>query len=179
MEWLSIGSSILSVVTLTILGWFGKSYFPNYLKEKSKNKATKEDIEEITSLVESVKKLNSIEIEQIKSDISNEDKLLEKRREVYEEIVSSLKIFISGHATTEELKEDFHAACSKAWLWAPDSVLQALNEFLDAQVLLAKRTGEIDQVMVKDLYGNVVVAMRKDVGFSTTTEEKFRFVTFN
>ena len=179
MEWLSITSSTLSVITLSILCWFGKSYFPNYLKEKSKNKATKEDIEEITSLVESVKKSNSIEIEQIKSEISNEDKLLEKRREVYEEIVSSLKIFISGHAISEQHKEDFHAACSKAWLWAPDSVLQALNKFLDAQILLAKRTGEIDQITAKKLYESVVVSMRKDVGFSTTSEEKFRFVTFN
>ncbi|MBH0001294.1 hypothetical protein [Pseudoalteromonas sp. SWYJZ12] len=57
MEWLSIASSILSFITLAILGWFGKSYFPNYLKVKSKNKATKEDIEEITTLVESVKKI--------------------------------------------------------------------------------------------------------------------------
>ena len=173
MEWLSISSSILSVMTLAILGWFGKSYFPNYLKEKSKNKATKEDVEEITSLIESVKKSNSIEIEKIKSEISNEDKLLEKRREVYEEIALSLKIFMSSHPKSEQRKEDFHAACSKAWLWAPDSVLQALNRFLDAQ------TGEIDQVTVKNLYESIVVAMRKDVGFSTISEEKFRFVTFN
>ncbi len=178
MELLSIGSSVLSVVTLTILGWFGKSYFPNYLKEKSKNKATKEDIKEITSLVESVKKSNSIEIEQIKSEILNEDKLLEKRREVYEEIALSLKIFISGHAATDEHKNEFHSACSKAWLWAPDSVLGALNIFLDAQVLLAEKTGEIDEITAKQLYANVVLAMRKDVGFSTTKEEKFRFVTF-
>ncbi|KKK59298.1 hypothetical protein LCGC14_3035810 [marine sediment metagenome] len=115
----------------------------------------------------------------LKSQISNEDKVLEKRREVYEEIVSSLKIFISGHAATEEHKNDFHAACSKAWLWAPDPVLVALNKFLDAQILLAKKTGEVDQVTAKQLYENVVVAMRKDVGFSTTSEEKFRFVTFN
>ena len=179
MEWLSIASSILSFITLAILGWFGKSYFPNYLKEKSKNKATKEDIEEITTLVESVKKSNSIEIEKIKSKISNDDKVLEKRREVYEEIVSSLKIFISGHVATEEHKNEFHAACSKAWLWAPDTVLVALNKFLDAQILLAKRTGEVDQVTAKQLYENVLVAMCKDVGFSTTSEEKFRFVTFN
>jgi hypothetical protein len=179
MDWLSIISSALSFITLLILGWFAKSYFPNYLKEKSKNKATKEDIQHITTQIESVKQSNSIEIEKIKSNILNEDKLLEKRRDVYEEIVSSLKIFIAGHVATEEHKSEFHAACSKAWLWAPDSVLIALNQFIDAQVFLAKETTEAGQLTAKKQYQNVVLEMRKDVGFSTTTEEKFRFVTFN
>jgi hypothetical protein len=179
MEWLSIPSSILSIITLAILGWFCKSYFPNYLKEKSKNKATKEDIKEITSLVESVKKSNSIEIEQIKSEISNGDKLLDKKREVYEEIVASLRIFISGHNSTEKLNNDFHSACSKAWLWAPDSVLGSLNTFLDAKILLAQKTGAIDESQVRELYENIIIQMRKDVGFLETNQDKFRFVTFN
>ncbi|HDY7722493.1 TPA: hypothetical protein RQK05_004567 [Vibrio vulnificus] len=173
------GSSILSVISLVIVGWFTKSYFPSYMKEKGKNTATKEDIEEITKIAEWVKQRSATELEELKSALNEQDKLLEKRREVYEDIVESLRLFISGHPATDEQKNHFYSACSKAWLWAPDPVLLALNEFLDIQVQLAQRDGGVEQQVAKAKYEKVVLEMRKDVGFSTTTESKYRFVTFN
>jgi len=46
---------IVFILGLALASWFLKSYFPKYLEEKGKNLATKEDIEEITRKVESVK----------------------------------------------------------------------------------------------------------------------------
>ncbi|MFA7380040.1 MAG: hypothetical protein WC150_06225 [Bacteroidia bacterium] len=54
----------LGVIYLT-----AKNLLPSYFSEKGKNIATKEDIEEITSLVESVKHSFTIETEKIKSNL--------------------------------------------------------------------------------------------------------------
>ena len=179
MELLSIGSSILSIITIAILGWFSKSYFPNYLKEKAKNTATKEDLEEITQIVENIKKSHNIEIEELKANLNNQDKMLEKRRDIYENIVESLRIFIAGHESDPEVKKKFYKTYSSAWLWAPDHVLSALNEFLDVQVKMANFPGTVNQNDAKKLYENVVVEMRKDVGFQKTEISNYRFFNFN
>lgn len=180
MELLSIDSNILSIFAVIILTWFSTTLL-SYLKEKSKKQASKEDFEKITSLVESVKKSNSIEIEKIKSSLSNEDKLLEKKREVYEQIASSLRIFISGQSSEESDKNAFHSAYSKAWLWSPDPVLAALNKFLSAQIVIANRTDAISQTKVRQLYEDILMAMRKDVGFpiSIPRKHKYKFVKFS
>jgi len=93
-------------ITLTFLcGLLFKAYLPAYVKTKAKNLATKEDIAEITN-----------QVERVRAAISQETALLEKRREVYERIADSLRIFISGHASTEKQKEEFHAAYAlKPW----------------------------------------------------------------
>ena len=168
----------LSIINFLIIGLFVKGYFPSYMKEKGKNAATKEDIEDITQIIESIKQSNAKDIEQLKSNLSNEDKILEKRREVYEDIVESLRLFISGHSANDKQKNHFYSAYSKAWLWAPDAVLNALNHFLDAQVSIANNFGSIDQTTAKALYEKVIIEMRKDVGFENTTENKYRFVAF-
>jgi len=46
---------VVFILGLVSASWFLKSYFPRYLEEKGKNLATKEDIEEITKKIESVK----------------------------------------------------------------------------------------------------------------------------
>mgnify|MGYP005985056201 FL=1 len=179
MEILSLGSSILSVITITILGWFAKSYFPNYLKEKAKNTATKEDLEEITEIVETIKKSHNIEIEKLKAELNNQDKMLEKRKNIYENIVDSLRIFISGHESDADIKKKFYKTYSSAWLWAPDHVLLSLNDFLDMQVKLVKFPDTVTQEDAKVLYENVVIEMRKDVGFQETEISNYRFFNFN
>lgn len=45
-----LGYSFLSVISLPIVGWFARCYFPNYMK--GKNTAAKEGIEEITKIVD-------------------------------------------------------------------------------------------------------------------------------
>ena len=163
---------ILSGVTITLTVFCGllfKVYLPAYVKTKAKNLATKEDIAEITNSVE-----------RVRAAISQETALLEKRREVYERIADSLRIFIAGHAATEKQQEEFHAAYSACWLWAPDDLLVALNDFIQMQQDIAAGRSSHSQDELKDSFGEIMLKMRKDAGFEETevNQGNYNFVKF-
>jgi len=163
---------ILSGATITLTALCGllfKIYLPVYVKTKAKNLATKEDIAEITDRVE-----------RVRAAVSQETALLEKRREVYERIADSLRIFIAGHAATEKQKEEFHAAYSACWLWAPDGLLHALNAFIKMQQDIATDPSSHDQDELRKAFGEVMLRMRKDSGFSATevNQGSYNFVKF-
>lgn len=60
---------IIVPVSLVILYMVQKNFLSNYLNQKGKNLAQKEDLEEITSLVESVKNDFNKDIEHLRSDL--------------------------------------------------------------------------------------------------------------
>ena len=161
--------NLFIIVISVVLSLLASKLLPAYFSEKGKNIATKEDIEEITN-----------KIENVKSSFLKEEKNLEKRRTVYEEIVSGLKLFISGHDNTEEKKEKFYNAYASAWLWAPDEVLFRLNEFLESQIEITKKPGSISQVIMRKQYTDIIIAMRKDAGFNSTKvmSKNYVFVSF-
>jgi len=152
-----------------LVGFLVKAYLPSYVREKGKNLATKEDIAEITRLVE-----------RVRAEISNESVLIEKRREVYERISDSLRIFIAGHTASVNEKEHFHSAYAACWLWAPDHVLENLNKFIRMQQDVAVNPSKYTQDDLKYLYGEIILGMRRDVGFPVTTlqEKSYTFVRF-
>jgi hypothetical protein len=161
-------SGATGVLTI-LLGLLVNAYLPSYVKKKAKNLATKEDVAEITSLVE-----------RVRSEVSNESVLLEKRREVYERISNSLRIFIAGHAASDNDKEQFHAAYAACWLWTPDHVLENLNKFIRMQQDIAANPSSHTQDDLKQLFGEITLTMRKDVGFPVTTmqQKSYMFVRF-
>lgn len=61
------GAAVL--VAGTVGGWFLRSFFPSYLSEKGKNLATKEDIEEITEKVESVRTQHATSLEHLRLEL--------------------------------------------------------------------------------------------------------------
>lgn len=67
---MSILLNIATLIVAIICGWFLKSYFPKYMEEKGKNLATKEDIGEITTIIESVKTQLTRDTEVLKADLS-------------------------------------------------------------------------------------------------------------
>ncbi|WP_294892092.1 MULTISPECIES: hypothetical protein [unclassified Sulfuricurvum] len=158
MDWLTLLTAIAVSLLLN-------KFLPAYFSEKGKNTATKEDIEEITQ-----------KVEKIKSSLSKEEKILEKRRLIYEQIVSSLRIFISGHGVSDEQKEKFYEAYAAAWLWAPDEVLSNLNIFIEHQIQNTSVYGTLPQEILKKLYANVILEMRKDVGFNDTNIKPENYV---
>lgn len=178
MDNLSSILNFLNLALIIIAGLFLRSYLPKYMDEKAKNKATKEDISEITEKVENIKKLHNIEIETLKAQIADKDKITQKRRENYEKIVDSLRVFIRGHENNGEVQIDFYKTYSNAWLWAPNSVLSTLNEFVDLQVKIVSDPCSVTQEQIKESYEKVVLEMRKDLGFSSTEHEKYRFFNF-
>ncbi|OCN01344.1 hypothetical protein A7X67_01730 [Clostridium sp. W14A] len=66
MEWIYI---IIEVILFFLLGLFIKNYFPSYMKEKGKDLATKEDIQEITRKTEEVQKEFKQKFELFSSDV--------------------------------------------------------------------------------------------------------------
>lgn len=60
-----VGVALTATVGFLIV----KFFYPAYLKQKGKNLATKEDVEEITGKIESIKALYTKDIERYKSDI--------------------------------------------------------------------------------------------------------------
>ena len=152
MELIALVLSSLSIVGLVIAGLLLRGYLPSYVAEKGKNLASKEDLTHITDLVESVKALHTSELERLKADLLAEGQITERRRRVYEEMCSALRVFISGHGGTPEMKERFHSAYAAAWLWAADSVLVVLNHFIALQVQRAADPASVDQPTMKSAY---------------------------
>jgi len=67
---------ILPVVVGLVLGFLLKDYLPSYARKKGENLATKEDIEEITRKIESVKVAISFEKEREKQFLDTKQQLL-------------------------------------------------------------------------------------------------------
>lgn len=180
MEMTALVLSIVSLVGLFVAGLLLRGYLPSYVAEKGKNTASKEDLAHLTGLVEGVKALHISEIERLKVTLLAEAQVTERRRRVYEEMCAALRVFQAGHEGTQEAKERFHAAHAAAWLWASDGVLTALNNFIQIQVQHAASPGSVNQSLMKSTYSAVVVAMRKDAGFPSTSvvASDFQFVQF-
>jgi len=180
MDLLALILSILALVGISVGGLLLRSYLPAYASEKGKNTASKEDLAHLTAIVEEVKSLHIAETERIKAGLLREGQVLERRRLVYEEMCGSLRVFQAGHGGSLEAKERFHASHAAAWLWSTDSVLNALNQFIEIQVKHTAAPGSVDQLKMKNAYSAVILAMRKDAGFPLTTlsESDFKFVQF-
>jgi hypothetical protein len=145
---------ILQTLTLLIIGWFVKNYFPSYLSKKGENLATKEDIGGITAEVEKARLLYASELERTKKDLQGElenlrhqlaliaqerqvrfAKLHEKRIETISEVYYSLvKIVEDGERLQVAIllakKEEREGKYERLKLLAED-VGSACEQFLD------------------------------------------------
>lgn len=66
---------IITLVVVIIIGYLLREFFPSYTKEKGRNLATKEDIQEITEKIESVKADYAKSLETVKSKLQLESAL--------------------------------------------------------------------------------------------------------
>jgi hypothetical protein len=177
---LALTLSIINFVVIGILTLYGKNYLTSYFSEKGKNLASKEDIHEITDKVEKIKSQYLTDLERVKSTLQAESAFLQKRRQIYEDIAGALRIFITGHNQGQNEKDKFLQAYATAWLWAPDTVLNSLNEFLKKQVINAQQPLAVPQDNLKKLYASCILEMRKDAGFpqSQVPIDDYQFVKF-
>ena len=72
---------ILAIAGIIFLAMFKKNYFPKYLEEKAKNAATKEDIEEITSIIENIKYEYNENLEILKAELKTKDSQIKALRD--------------------------------------------------------------------------------------------------
>lgn len=158
--------NLLTLVAIIIIVLLVRNYLQPYLKEKGKNLATKEDIEIITNKIERIRAEYVAEIEKLKAELKEESEILNKRRVLYDSIVKSLTVFSLGLQSDDKLKNQFIDDYIKAWLWAPDTVIKAINDLLSG---LIDAPGSIDQETFQRLYGNCIIEMRKSSGYPNTT----------
>lgn len=181
MEIAALLLSIVAFIGLTVAGILLRSFMPAYAAEKAKNLASKEDLTHLTSVVEGIKATHTADIERLKSTLSIEAQATERRRKVYEEICSALRVFIEGHDNSDEAKKKFHAAYAAAWLWGSDETLSQLNRFIALQRQHAENQASVPQSQLKAAYVSIVLAMRRDAGFPDTAvpADSYQFVQFS
>jgi hypothetical protein len=167
-EVLAVTETLFLMVAF-VLGAVARSFFGSYGAEKGKNLATREDVAEITRRVEAVR-----------TEFHSQSSVLEMRRRLYERVADSLRIFTAGHQAGREEREAFLSAYSACWLWAPDEVIGLLNSFLDMQKRVVAEPGTVSEAEMKEVYGRILLAMRKDAGFSGSelSAGDFSFVRF-
>jgi len=113
--------------------------------------------------------------------LSNEHRdSLTRQRDVYGRVATSLRVFISGHNADSGAREAFHSAYAACWLWAPDSVIESLNRFIQMQEENSAHAGTHPMEEMKKAYGKIVIAMRRDAGYDETSlgDRSYKFVRF-
>ena len=157
MDTVIIILQVLAFIGITFLAMFKKNYFPKYLEEKAKNTATKEDIEKITSQVESVKQEYKIEFDKIQKNndvIVHEikdttNRYNSKQFELYNDLWSSLiDLKISADelwesASGKKLK-DFSTKLHGAKISIEKSSLLIENNHYDELMTIIKKFEEFE-----------------------------------
>jgi hypothetical protein len=181
MELVALVLSIAACVGLAVAVLLWRGFLHAYVAEKAKNLASKEDLAHLTNVVESIKATHTSEIERLKATLAAEAQITERRRHVYEEMCSALRVFIDGHGSSDEAKNEFHIAYAAAWLWASDEALDQMNRFIALQRQFSADPASVSQQQLKVAYAASVLAMRRDVGFAGTTIQaaSYHFVQFS
>ena len=117
-------------------------------------------------------------IERDKDELSRQQELLIRRRNVYAKLAQSLRVFLaSAIQPTEQDKRAFLAAYDEAALWASEEVVAAVAVLLDINVQRSLNTKPVSQEAYKAAFIHCITAMRQDSGFPGT-EYQHRAVAF-
>jgi hypothetical protein len=95
------------------------------------------------------------------------------KEEKYSNLVIALKGFVGYTASTEK-KKFFYEEQYKSWLYSSDDVIKALNALTN---LLIEEQGKTpDPEKGREVLGNIILAMRKDLhGKTSLTYKDFRY----
>lgn len=156
--------AIIPVIALLIIVYYLRYYYPKYFEEKGKNLATKQDIEEITRKVESVKAdiALGLSVQQMKYKLKHEACLeaLELIDAYFSCILKSPKV--------ESLKQQIFTterarACHSKLILSCENTL-ILKKF--SEIL----TGHVDSKPYTDLLNEFRNLIRQELGFGTELE---------
>ena len=110
--------TLIVSVSIVILYMFQKHYLANYLNEKGKNIAQKEDLEVLTSLIEKVKNNFNRDIEHLRSDLGiSSNATISLIQEEKKAIVEFYKAYFSWYVSNTTLSNkatsfDNNLACA-------------------------------------------------------------------
>lgn len=139
-----------------------KNFLPTYLKEKGKNLATKEDIEEITNKVEGIKTQYANGLEELKSTLQAENSRVERekilKKEIYMQVAESISKMhgaCGSLANLDTTRQDVEAINSKeasvvakAQVIGSIKIVKAASNFLFASSKASMDLGVIRQPLL-------------------------------
>lgn len=178
LDWL-IQYGVGPLITAGILFALIKYIFPGYLSEKAKNIATKEDIEEITEKVESIKTGYAEIIEatknenQLKASAIAREKLLKKEvfMDAVEAIVRAQSVIgniANMNFTEEQLGKEFSAESgkiAKVQLVGNEETVRAITNFM----------GELATIFIELILVRASLTMRKiDIDIAAKSRDQYQ-----
>lgn len=181
MNYLLLLGQVAILLAIGAVGLVLSRFLPSYMAKKAENLATKEDIADITHRVEAARLEHLAALERVKVTLSDESSALLRRRETYDHMVKALRIFLAGTEATTEQKQSFLEHYQSLWLWAPDDVIRAVNQFLDVnRRFAATPTADLDNQQ-KRAFAEIILAMRRNIGYagSELHSSDYQFVRFS
>ncbi|MFA4833555.1 MAG: hypothetical protein WC619_01755 [Patescibacteria group bacterium] len=95
------------------------------------------------------------------------ENILKFKEEKYANLLILLQGFV-GNTTSGELKKKFFEEQYKSWLYASDDVVESVNDLV--KLLIEERGKTPDSKRGRDVVGNIVLQMRKDLLGKTKLE---------
>ena len=171
METLLLVGQFLTIAAVGAALLFLKHHLPSYMAKKGENLATKEDVAEITRLVEATREPFATAIEAFKHNLQEQRRVFSERQKLYIEFTqAAADVFLSGRGAAQQSISRYHSAFAAIQLSAPDHVTRAINQHLAAQIA-AKNPNEREklQPLLRQTYADLILAMRKDAFDAETT----------
>lgn len=99
-----------------------------------------------------------------------EAELRKEKLEHYKEFTASISRVVSGDRTAEAQQEYSHA-CNKLYLFAPQDVLEALQDFQDAMERRPEQSANATIVRQQQLLTALFIRIRRDLGVRPADDE--------
>ncbi len=180
---------MLVTVLLTIIGSLGGATFlilalSNYLgkiwAERLMARERAEHDRNLETLRDELQRKAEHEMETYRAKLRSESDMELRRRQVYEELMTAMRLFVQSKRSAGPPDEDaLLLAYQRTCLWASPELLNAFAQFLDANVAHGRASSESEktllQLAMKKTFETCVAVMRKDCGLDPAP---YRFVTF-
>ena len=99
--------------------------------------------------------------------------MMKFKEEKYSNLIIALQGFI-GSTVSPETKVKFFEEQYKSWLYSSDEVVEVINELI--RLLIEERGKSPDPVRGRQVIGNIILEMRKDLlGKTKLTNRDFRY----
>ena len=101
------------------------------------------------------------------------ENIIKFKEEKYANLLTLLQGFV-GRTTSAELKKKFFEEQYRSWLYASDDVVESINELVG--LLIEERGKQPDPQKGREIIGNIVLQMRKDLlGKTNLKSGNFRY----
>jgi len=106
--------------------------------------------------------------------INKSENMLKFKEEKYANLLIHLQGFV-GKTSNGDTKKKFFEEEYKSWLYAPDGVVKSINNLVE--LLITERGNKPNPKKGKEVVGNIVLEMRKDLlGKTNLKNSDFKYI---